>query len=420
MWQSRRGRGLAMVIAAGLDVLVWHGAVRTMGGDLVPSWVPVVVMVAGHQSLWLLGRHPRAVLATQVILGSASLVVPLWQPFAGLLLATYAVCARFGARRATPTLPAVGAVLLAHSYGSARLTAAPFGSTMTLFALWGVVASIAVILGVRAHSLATRNRQSAVVAQHRLDRELAAERRRIAHELHDGVGGTVTAVHLHAAAARELQAGPHSWSTDPAGGGLVGRAGGDSLAAIEAGAERTLVELRRLLASLTASGSVATADQPELGRPAEGGPRTGAHSTLMTEAAQLAASARGLGVVVALSGPWDEVDRLSDAMTTAVLRTLQEGLTNAVKHGGPDTTCVADLVLGTAGGLELTITSTPPRRSRSQHRRHHPSGYSGGHGLAGLQERASQLGGRVQVWPADDDVPEFRLRLQLPGLPVAV
>ncbi len=421
MWQSRRARGLAIVIAVGLDLLVWHGAVRTMSGGQVPTWVPVVVTLAGHQCLWWLGRHPRAVLGAQVALGSASLLVPFWQPFAGLLLATYAGCAGLGARRVAGMLPAVAAVLLAHSHGSARLTAAPVSSTLTLFALWGVLAAITVSLGLRAYAVAGRSLQSAVVAQRRLDRELAAERRRIAHELHDGVGGTVTAVHLHAAAARELQAGPRRWSSDVAGGGLGERPGGDSLAAIEAGAERTLVELRRLLASLTSPGTPVTASSPDR-EPLDGGrPWAGALPTLTTEAARLAASARELGLTVALTGPWDEqkIERLSDAMTTAVLRTLAEGLTNAVKHGGPGTTCVADLAILAVGGLELTITSTPPRRSRAQHRRHQPCGWSGGRGLTGLQQRASQLGGRLQVWPADDDGPDFRIRLQLPALPVA-
>ena len=85
------GRLAAVTLAIAVDLLVWGGDVTTASGDHVPGWLPPVVTVVAYQSLWALGSRPQVVLALHSTLALVSTMVPKWQPFAGLLLATYAV-----------------------------------------------------------------------------------------------------------------------------------------------------------------------------------------------------------------------------------------------------------------------------------------------------------------------------------------
>ncbi|MEI2731225.1 MAG: histidine kinase [Dermatophilaceae bacterium] len=387
MLASRGSRAGAGLIAIGLDLLVWGGAVRTMSGSTVPAWVPVLGIVLGHQSLWFICHRPRLVLGVQVALGSVSLVVPRWQPFAGLLMAAYAATAAVGLGRIRLLLSGVGLVLLAHSYGSARLTAQPVSSTATLFALWLTVAGVAVGVGMRRRTLAHRAWHSTTLAADRAQRALLAERRRIARDLHDGLGGAVTAVHLHAATARALD-------------GTADRPAAGSLAAIEAGAERSVLELRRVVGSL-----LPRPDHP-----------TPSPADLLAEVPLLAKAARYAGLRVTLAGDWAEAGHhdLEPAAVSALVGTVQEGLTNALKYGPRGGGAILELRIGTRR-LDLDVTSDlgRPERGRSS-----PSGpWSGGQGLQNLAERARLAGGWLR---AGIDGGLFRVHLHLPLAPVLV
>jgi signal transduction histidine kinase len=429
VWASRGSRATAVAAAAGLDLLVWHGAVRTMTGSTISPWLPVVTTLAAHQSLWWLSRAPRLTLASQALFGSVSLVVPLWQPFAGLFLALHAGTARLGLRRIAGFLPAVLAVLLAHSHGSARLTAAPVSATLTVLALWGALTALVLASSIRQHRLVARTWVAVADARRHAETELVDERRRIARELHDGVGGAVTAVHLHAAAARaslgDLPVPGARRSRDLRSDQTAG-----SLAAIEAGAERSLVELRRLVAELLPTGTPppnpgfpGTAAAP--GSPGSpGAPDVGRRPPeLLAEVDAWVRGTRDLGVEVHLVGDWStEVLPLpEDPRAHAVLRTVHEALTNVVKHAGPGSSCTLELVPRDAAGcLVLTATSRAGRHTaRGPAAADRPAGWSGGHGLTGLAERATLLGGRLTAAPVGPRI--FVVRMSLPPslVPVA-
>ncbi|MEI2764536.1 MAG: histidine kinase [Dermatophilaceae bacterium] len=388
MGASRRARAAVVVGSIGIDLLVWHGAVRTVLGTAVPTWLPVLALALAHQSLWLVGRRPRLVLGIQIALGSVSLVVPLWQPFAGLLTGTYAVSARRGARGVAGMLPAVLAVLVSHSYGSARLTAAPASSTAILLALWGALTAVVVAAGVRRHTLAAHGRQRVRLAQAQAQADLIEQRRRIAHDLHDGLGAAVTALHLHA------------WGGGAASGD--GPLPARSVAAIRSGAQHTLVELRRVVGSLQPSSGPAGAALPAAPSPSR-------------EVARLARSARTLGMRVSLHGPWSELadDDLAPVAAEALVRTAQECLTNALKYAGAGA-CTLELRRGTAA-VTLCVRSTtgrPPAVAPSP-----PDGWSGGGGLAGLAHRAALAGGRLRAGPTAGG---FQVTLRVPTCVVLV
>ena len=188
----------------------------------------------------------------------------------------------------------------------------------------------------------------------------AAERARIARELHDVVAHHVSVMVVQADGAG------YALHTDP------DRAEA-ALHAIATTGRQALTEMRRLLGVLRSADERATlAPMPGLGELRE----------LLEQA-----RAAGLQVSYSLSGTPRE---LPEGAELAAYRVVQESLTNTRKHGGlvataavtlryePDalTVEVTDDGLGVVGGEE-----------------------AGGHGLAGMRERIAMYGGTVTAGP---------------------
>jgi signal transduction histidine kinase len=108
-------------------------------------------------------------------------------------------------------------------------------------------------------------------------------------------------------------------------------------------------------------------------------------------------SAAGLDVTVDTHG---SPRPLGPAIDLAAYRILQEGLTNAARHGTG--AARVELAFGEAA-LRLTITNPVPDAGAGR--------TSGGHGLIGMRERATLLGGSLD---AERSGGTFRLRAHLP------
>ena len=102
------------------------------------------------------------------------------------------------------------------------------------------------------------------------------------------------------------------------------------------------------------------------------------------------------------AGP-QSLEELSTMAGHALNRAVQEGLTNARKHapGEPVTITIATL----ADALSITM-SNPTAQAKEK-----GSGNSGGYGIVGMRERASVVGGSLQVNDEDD---RFSWTLRLP------
>lgn len=230
---------LLVTTAVGVDLLAWNGDVVTAAGPALPTWAPVLATIAVHQSLWWRTSRPAEVFAAQTAFALVSLGVPLWQPVAGLLVATYTAGAR--GLRVTPVALALTAVALGHGWGVARSASAQMSALLTVAALTGLLAGIGYAAGRRQRGAGRRAMadhaayRRAVEDTRRAAQE--AERLRIARELHDGVAGCVTTLLLQAAGARAVA-------------GNVAPTTGLTLAAIEDQAGRTLDELRRVVDGL--------------------------------------------------------------------------------------------------------------------------------------------------------------------------
>ncbi|MFG3404336.1 sensor histidine kinase [Streptomyces sp. NPDC048142] len=267
-----------------------------------------------------------------------------------------------------------------------EVRASLFGTSVRVSGGWSWVAAVAcVLLALAICVLVTKTlrwsapRLLGPSAAERLalaaERErLLAERNRIAHELHDSIGHTLTAATIQAAVAGELL------STDPAAARATMRSIEDSTRAALEDLDYALGVLRE-----EQSGTAPTrtlADLPEL-----------------------LERLRHTGAVVEpeLSG---ELARVQGTLSRAAYRILQEGLTNALRHGagGPIEVRVA---AGT-DGLDLTVVNRTGARTGPN-----PGSFStSGHGLPGLAERVRLLHGEFRSGP--DGTGHWRLAVRLP------
>ncbi|RKN77776.1 two-component sensor histidine kinase [Streptomyces klenkii] len=206
-----------------------------------------------------------------------------------------------------------------------------------------------------------------------------AERNRLAHELHDSIGHTLTATTIQAAVAGEVL------SADPG----AARA---ALRSIEESARAALEDLDYVLGVLREE-TVETAET--------------APTRTLADLPELLDRLRHAGAVldVELSG---ELAQVQGTLSRAAYRILQEGLTNALRHGtgGP----IGVRVAVTPDCLELGVvngagTGAGMRTGAGVFR-------TSGHGLPGLAERVRLLHGEIEVGP--DGPRQWRLAVRLP------
>jgi signal transduction histidine kinase len=264
--------------------------------------------------------------------------------------------------------------------GLAGFDLGPLGATdLWAWTLAGVLLLVATVyatagLGALAATMAPvllgpspAERLAAVEAR---ERQLA-ERNRLARELHDSVGHALTAATLQAGAARRV------FDSDPE---FARRA----LAAFEEVGRTAMDDLDHVLGVLRDADSDADAGV----RP----PPTAA------DLDRLCADARAAGADLRaeISGA-----ELPPALSREAYRIVQEALTNATRHGatGPMTLrlTVAD---------EVTIELTNPLGAEAG-----TGSNGGGRGIAGMRERVTLLGGRLEVGP---DGPTWRVSARLP------
>jgi signal transduction histidine kinase len=194
---------------------------------------------------------------------------------------------------------------------------------------------------------------------------VAAERRRIARELHDIVSHAVTAIVLQAAGAARVADTDSAQVTQ-------------SLTHIETTSKQAMAELRRLLGVLEASDPAHhTAGIGELG------PQPG-----LADVTGLIASLRatGMPVTVEVEGTPRNLDLGIDL---AVYRIVQEGLTNVLKHAGKDSNPRLRLIWEAQNLLIQIDNDTNLTQT------HRGQALSVGRGLVGLRERAHAVGGRL-------------------------
>ncbi|RFU40902.1 two-component sensor histidine kinase [Actinomadura logoneensis] len=245
--------------------------------------------------------------------------------------------------------------------------------------LFSMVLAVAFGLGVlvreRRVREAERRRLSARAA-------IAAERSRLARELHDVVTHHVTAMVVQSGAAQYLTDSPEKVS--------------EALGAINGTGRRALAELRFLLGVLEATGESAARDRT---------PTPGRVPDLVEQT-----RAGGQPVDLVEDG---EQDPMAIGARLTAYRVVQESLTNAVKHAAGQSTLVR--LAHTPGwtDVEVTTAGTSGGAPASPVLGDGGAHISGGRGLTGLRERVEMLGGEFTAGPSPEG--GFRVHARIPA-----
>ena len=235
-----------------------------------------------------------------------------------------------------------------------------------------------------AQQVAMESRRDAVLRDEerlRATEAAAAERGRLARELHDVVAHSVSVMTVQAAAARRVMETDH-------------RRAGKAVEAIERTGRQALAEMRRMVTVLKPQGSRAgagLAPQP---------------SVLDVETLVDQMNEAGLEVRLHVEG---EPETLPPSLDLSAYRIVQEALTNVLKHAGAVETDVVVRYRRTS--LELEVADRGPGGGRET------VTAGNGHGLVGMRERAALFGGDVTAGPTADG--GFAVHARLPLEPAA-
>ncbi|MBU6529526.1 two-component sensor histidine kinase [Streptomyces sp. A108] len=284
----------------------------------------------------------------------------------GLYIALYSAGAhQHHVRWAAPLAATGGYVLFCvalHALGSPAGLVDYLLYYLVVMVAWGLGA---LVRRQRAQEAARRH-LSAQVA-------IAAERSRMAKELHDVVTHHVTAMVVQAGAAQYLTESPDRMA--------------DSLNAINGSGRRALAELRFLLGVLEATGASESQEsqEPQKRRQPQERP------VMPGRVSDLVEQIRAGGQPVELIE--EGTPALSAGARLAVYRVVQESLTNAVKYAADHRTLVRLVHTPDWTEVEVTTMGNADEAAESAALRDGGPHMSGGRGLAGLRERVEMLGG---------------------------
>jgi signal transduction histidine kinase len=371
---------VALALAVVGQIELWAGS---SGG---PRALAVVAALVATMPLLLRRRFPFGAPAFLFAgLALVSLVSPA-AVYGGTSFTLFALMLAFwaaGAQRERQTAVACAAIGLAAvvvmlATGGRGGVVRTGDAELSLF-IWSL---IAVGLPLGAFALGARAQRAAELQKRadRLEREreartraaVAAERARIARDLHDVIAHSVTVMTVQGGAARLLL------DSDPA------RAR-EPLLVVEETGHQALADMRRLVGIVQDVPERAPALAPQPGL---------ADLPALAEKLQRA----GLPTELVVHG---EPETLTPGVELTAYRVVQEALTNALKHAGPATARVT--VIYEPQALRLEISDDGPGTSSQQ---------ASGHGLVGMRERVALYGGRLEVGPRAGG--GFSVRARLP------
>jgi signal transduction histidine kinase len=320
--------------------------------------------------------------------------------FVAIMLAAYSAIVHSRFRGAAVLSVLLAGVMVTAVYPNTSIPQS--GRFTALFVLVPVVLIGSAIRRWRHQAGDSAERLRRAEAEHRAAtvRALAAERSRIAGELHDVVTHNVSVMVVQAGAARRVLAG----SPDDARAALL---------AVEASGRTALVELQHLLGLLSpVEGMQAQTDAGEPDAPLQPQPGLDLLQSLVDRVA-----AAGLPVELTVTG---QPRTLPPGLDLTAYRVVQEALTNAMKHAGRAAAVVTLDYREDAVVVDVSDNGgrdhRPGRAASSA--KTSPAGVAGsGRGLLGLRERLSLYGGEFDAGPRPAG--GWRVRATLPDVAVA-
>jgi signal transduction histidine kinase len=359
-----------------------QNAHRAAGLLLLVAFVdcaPLVLRTRFPLSAW--AASAAALIWTSLVISPGSLGGPD-VPAGGALI--YGLCLYAVAVRTRPRIIVATAVVTL--IGAAYID---FGALNSAFFLTAIPILLGVVVRVRRSGARQLEEQE---RRHSGERALLEERQRIARELHDVVAHHMSVIAIQAEAA------PYK-AVDPPPE-LV-----ESFGDIRASALAGLTELRRVLGVLRTGGQD-TAPQPGL-----------------ADLDALLDSARSGGVSATVTRDGDPAP-LPDGVDLSAYRIVQEALSNAMRHAPGSHVQVHLAYRPDALALEVRNDAVPPS-SVDACTVDPGSGpvliasgiraAGGGHGIIGMRERATMLGGSLDAGPTAEG--GFRVTAVLPVSP---
>lgn len=343
----------------------------------LPSGVVLVAAVTASAALLLRRRFPVAVAAVATAASAGMMLAPSPGSAPLLMVALYAVPVYRGTRVAWICWAGAGAVLIALASAGVLLGGASPADLSNIVITSLGSSLIGVLVGINVgnrkryvEAIIDRSRQLLVERDQQAQLAAAAERARIAREMHDIVSHSLTVVVALAEGATATD--------DP-------ERARRATAQISDTARDALREMRAMLGVLrdgAPDAPLAAVDDDPVAAPVA------------------AARRAGFPVTVQLAGAYPE----SAAVRRALARIVQESLTNAMRHA-PHTTGIDVVIATTASETTVTVSNDGVTGSPN----------AGGHGIQGLRERADHVGGTLEAGPAERG--RWRVHARLPREP---
>lgn len=333
-----------------------------------PTTLLLAFAVALVVPLWWRRRAPAVAYFAIAAVSLVQWSLGVWQQTGmAALIALYSLALR-GSLRALGWAAALTAAQLTLAIWLLAPVERPF---LALFFMLGTAtAAIAIGLTLRIRRLylaALEDRATRLEIEHdqRIRLTTAAERTRIAREMHDIVGHNLSVMVSVADGAATLATHRGETSAEP-------------LRILADTGRQAMSELRRVLGVL----------REERGHDEDErllGPQPGIRDL---DALLTRVRAAGLPVIYRTTG---DLDSLGSGVQLTVYRIVQEALTNTLKHAGPDAT--ADVTITQDAGtvhIRVADTGRPAAGAGSG---------GAGHGLVGIRQRAALYGGTVTLGP---------------------
>ncbi len=372
--------------AAWITVLIGNStlltAPRLSSGTVVLVWL---VALAVNLPLAVRRRRPIPTLGAVLALTIVAVLLGMSVAATGLAvaIALYAVTVSVGPWRSAVALGAallgvtLAAVLTATMLDPRFLLVAPNTESFTADLL-SLLSFSWFIIGAGwtlGRSVRARREYTREIAEHRAQQAVSEERLRIAREMHDVVGHSMSVIVMKAAVAN------HVYDTRP-------EESREALGVIESVSRAALADIQGVLGSLRSAGQADLVPSPGL-----------------DELPTLVENARLADVAVELDR--GTIPALPAAVQLSAYRIVQEALTNVIKHAAAPARCTVRIT-AEQGELHLeVIDDGVPRR---------PVGKPG-HGLIGMRERAALHHGTLVAGrqPSGGFAVHARLPYQAPG-----
>src|SRR5258708_3807088 len=376
-WQHSRWRADAAValLVGAIEIVGTHFAGQNQPDQRALDAVALALLAAGAAALVFRRQYPGLVLIFAV--GTALLYVLLDYPKGPNFLAmTIAFFLAVMQGRRLLAWAVLAAEFVLFPWLPYVLGNAPAPTSTGIFALAGwllVLATVAEIAYSREQRiLRTRDEEAR--------RRAGEERLRIARELHDVLGHNISLISVQAGVALHLM------DQQPEQARIA-------LSVIKDASKDALRELRSVLDVLR-----------QVNEEPPRSPSPGLATSLSDLVSR--ASEAGLQVHTEVSG---DLKRLPTSVDLAAFRIVQEALTNIMRHSGQTTSSVHV----TCNEHELTL-----RIDNEVGKEGSRDGIRLGQGILGMQERATALGGVVEVGPRPDGGFRVFARLPLDGSPL--